>query len=78
MAKNASAPRFRAAARREVILSTGSLNTPQLLNISGIGAKDELEKFGIEVVKDLPAVGKNLYDVGSPFSPMTAFFVYRY
>lgn len=39
-------------------------NTPQILNLSGLGAKEELEKFGIKVVKDLPAVGKNMYDVG--------------
>jgi choline dehydrogenase len=32
--------------------------------LSGLGAKEELEKFGIKVVKDLPAVGKNMYDVG--------------
>lgn len=63
MAKDASAPRFRVAARAEVILSAGAINTPQLLNLSGIGAKAELEKYGIGLVKELPAVGKNLSDV---------------
>lgn len=63
VANGESSPYFRVSARKEVILAAGSLNTPQVLNLSGIGAKDELDKFGIKVVKDLPAVGKNLSDV---------------
>lgn len=55
--------RFRASARKEVILCAGTFNTPQILNLSGIGAKEELDKFNIKLVKDLPAVGKNLADV---------------
>ncbi len=49
-------------ASREVILAGGAFNTPQLLMLSGIGPKEELEKHGIEVRVNLPGVGKNLQD----------------
>ena len=60
-------PSFRPAvhkiyARREVILSAGVFNTPQLLKLSGIGPKNELKALGIDVVADLPGVGENLQD----------------
>ncbi|KAJ6031571.1 CAZyme family AA3 [Penicillium herquei] len=51
-----------ASATREVILSAGSFNTPQLLKLSGIGPKAELTKFGIKTLVDLPGVGSNLQD----------------
>jgi choline dehydrogenase len=51
-----------AHASREVILAGGAFNTPQLLMLSGIGPKDELEKRGIDARVDLPGVGKNLQD----------------
>ncbi|HEU4886755.1 MAG TPA: GMC family oxidoreductase [Thermoanaerobaculia bacterium] len=49
-------------ARREVVLCGGTYNTPQLLMLSGIGPRAELEKHGIEVRVDLPGVGSNLQD----------------
>lgn len=50
------------SATREVILSAGSFASPQLLMLSGIGDRAELAQHGIESVKDLPGVGKNLQD----------------
>lgn len=47
---------------REVILAGGAYNTPQLLMLSGIGPRHELEKHGIEVKVDLAGVGSNLQD----------------
>lgn len=43
-------------ARKEVIVAGGTFNTPQILKLSGIGPRDELEKLGIPVLVDLPAV----------------------
>ena len=53
---------FRILAKKEVILSAGVYNTPQLLKLSGIGPKHELQKHGIDVVLNLPGVGENLQD----------------
>lgn len=49
-------------ARREVILSGGAINSPQLLMLSGIGPAGDLRRHGIEVLADLPGVGANLHD----------------
>ena len=49
-------------ARREVVLSGGPINSPQLLMLSGIGPARELAALGITVVRDVPGVGENLQD----------------
>ena len=46
----------------EVILCGGAINSPQLLQLSGVGNADELKSFGIDAVADLPGVGENLQD----------------
>ena len=46
----------------EVIISCGSINSPQLLMLSGIGNAIELQQLGININYDLPGVGKNLQD----------------
>lgn len=51
-----------ACAAREIIVSSGALRSPQLLMLSGIGPKAELEQLGIDVRLDLPGVGRNLQD----------------
>jgi choline dehydrogenase len=52
----------RVIARREVIVSSGPINSPKLLKLSGIGPAAELREHGIPVVHDLPGVGENLQD----------------
>ena len=49
-------------ARKEIVLSGGAINSPQLLMLSGIGEAAQLAENGIEVVQDLPGVGKNMQD----------------
>jgi len=49
-------------ANKEVIVSAGSINSPQLLMISGVGPANHLNELGIKLVKNLPGVGKNLQD----------------
>ena len=49
-------------ANREVIICAGSLNSPQILELSGIGKRDVLEKHNIPVIVDRPGVGENLQD----------------
>jgi choline dehydrogenase len=51
-----------ARATREVILCGGAVNSPQLLLLSGVGAVDEIRRHGIDLVHELPGVGKNLQD----------------
>ncbi|MEJ1160651.1 GMC family oxidoreductase [Prosthecomicrobium sp. N25] len=49
-------------ADREVILSSGAIGSPRLLQLSGIGPADELKRVGVPVVHDLPGVGANMQD----------------
>ena len=49
-------------ARREIIVSAGAINSPQLLQLSGIGPGALLQRAGIQVVHDVPGVGQNLQD----------------
>ena len=49
-------------ANREVIISGGTFNTPQILKLSGVGPSEELSQFDIPVVADLPGVGTNMQD----------------
>ena len=49
-------------ARREVILSAGAFNSPQLLQLSGVGRPADLKRCGVSVVHELPGVGQNLRD----------------
>ena len=53
---------FHQVAGKEVILSGGAINSPQLLMLSGIGPAAHLRQHGITVVRDLPGVGGNLQD----------------
>lgn len=55
-------------ATKEVIVSGGAINTPQILMLSGLGPQEELKKFQIPVVQHLPMVGRNLQD--HCFSPI--------
>ncbi|KAI6779858.1 alcohol oxidase [Emericellopsis cladophorae] len=50
------------SARKEVIVATGTINTPKMLQASGIGPRAVLEEAGIDVVVDLPGVGFNFQD----------------
>ena len=52
----------RVRTNREVILSGGPINSPQLLKLSGVGPHEELRTHGIPVVHELPGVGENLQD----------------
>ncbi len=49
-------------ARREVLICAGTLNSPRLLQLSGVGPGALLQELGVPVVKDLPGVGENLRD----------------
>jgi choline dehydrogenase-like flavoprotein len=60
--------RYRMVARKEVILSAGTFSSPQLLIVSGVGPKSDLESIDVPLIKDLP-VGKIMYDHLSLIGP---------
>ncbi|PWN50538.1 alcohol oxidase [Violaceomyces palustris] len=60
--KEKGGQRFYASAKTQIIVSGGSVNTPQTLMLSGIGPKATLSKYGIETIVDSPNVGENLKD----------------
>ncbi|KAI4602864.1 hypothetical protein KJ359_008084 [Pestalotiopsis sp. 9143b] len=71
------------AARKEVIISAGAINSPRLLELSGIGGADLLERLGIDVLIDNPHVGENLqnhlftgvvFEVNDDVDTIDAFF----
>lgn len=64
----------RAMARREVIICGGAINSPHLLQLSGIGSAEELTALGIPIIQDLPGVGKNLHDHPTVSVHYTAFY----
>jgi choline dehydrogenase len=53
---------FEARARREIVLAAGTIGSPQILELSGLGRGDQLQSLGIPVVHALPGVGENLQD----------------
>lgn len=59
---NSTEPSFTVKARKEVIIAAGALHSPQILQRSGIGPAEILQKADIPVVVDLPGVGRNLQD----------------
>ena len=58
-------------ATKEVILAAGGFGTPKILQLSGIGRKKLLNKFGIPLITDLPGVGQNLQDQPTLSVPYT-------
>ena len=59
---------YHVLAKKEVILSAGTFNSPQLLMLSGIGMKNDLERIKVPLIQDLP-VGNIMYDHISHFGP---------
>lgn len=54
--------KYTVGVKKEAIVSGGAVNSPQILLLSGIGPREELQRIGIPVIHDLPGVGKNLHN----------------
>ncbi|GLV42238.1 Glucose dehydrogenase [Carabus blaptoides fortunei] len=54
--------KYTVGVKKEAIVSGGAVNSPQVLLLSGIGPREELQRIGIPVIHDLPGVGKNLHN----------------
>jgi len=63
ISKSPVSPKYCIKANCEVILCGGAVASPHILLVSGLGPQEDLSKVGIKVVKDLPQVGRNYYDV---------------
>ncbi|KAJ7168519.1 hypothetical protein C8R46DRAFT_1091908 [Mycena filopes] len=61
-ANSAGGPRYKARARKEIVISGGAIHSPHILMLSGVGPATQLKAFDIPVVLDVPAVGANLVD----------------
>ncbi|PGH16566.1 hypothetical protein AJ79_01672 [Helicocarpus griseus UAMH5409] len=61
--------KFNLTAAKEVIVSAGTFQSPQLLMVSGVGPAEQLQEIGVPVVADLPGVGQNMWD--HPFVGLT-------
>ena len=62
--------KFHLTAKKEVIVSAGVWHSPQILMVSGVGPAVTLEKYGIDVVSDLPGVGQNEWvSISCPKNP---------
>lgn len=59
---------------KEVIISGGVINSPQILELSGIGPRAVLDKAGVEIVVELPGVGENLNDHTASAAVLVSFF----
>src|SRR5699024_12854025 len=57
-----SGKHYKTVTAEKIVLAGGAINTPQLLQLSGVGDKEHLESLGIDTVVDLPGVGENLQD----------------
>jgi choline dehydrogenase len=60
--RRGAGPALRTVSGRTIILCGGAINSPQLLQLSGVGNAAELSRLGVDVVHDLPGVGENLQD----------------